>query len=111
MAFAIADFEACPVVITVCFTTAITADMVRFRFEYCVARRQRAELEAKNWELELERMPGRAAYISPQDLSVILSVLKGCVRQISHACILLKFLSSNYQLGLCGDLQQFCTGK
>jgi hypothetical protein len=46
---------------------------------------KRAQLEAKDWELELERMPGLQAYISPHDLGVMLSVLKGCVMR--HASV------------------------
>jgi hypothetical protein len=47
----------------------------------CFFYAKRAQLEAKNWELELERMPGLKAYISPHDLGVMLSVLKGWVNQ------------------------------
>eukprot|EP00293_Proteomonas_sulcata_P021094 CAMPEP_0184317834 /NCGR_PEP_ID=MMETSP1049-20130417/99027_1 /TAXON_ID=77928 /ORGANISM="Proteomonas sulcata, Strain CCMP704" /LENGTH=679 /DNA_ID=CAMNT_0026637375 /DNA_START=1 /DNA_END=2040 /DNA_ORIENTATION=- len=40
---------------------------------------ERAELDARNWELELERMKGKAAYIESEDLGVMYGVLKGDV--------------------------------
>lgn len=62
---------------------------------------QRTELEAKNWELKLERMKGLDAYISAYDLTVMLAVLKGDIDCSPSSKLLLE---DGLHLFLVGDV-------
>jgi len=62
---------------------------------------QRTELEAKNFELKVERMQGLKAYISPYDLSVMIAVLKGDIECSPSSKALLE---DGLHLFLVGDV-------